>query len=252
MGPELSQLIELQELDVEMLRITERLSAIPVERDQTENEFKKYAAEFLSLKSRYDQNIEDRKQLESDLTAAQEHHDKYKQDLMRVRNEKEYSTALREIDATKKQIGVLEGEILKRMEELEKLEAELQTATPDVERKRGEVDQILAGFEHETAQADERLVELGQKRAELTARIPRPLLSSYERMSRTRRGQALAEIKNGICVACRVKVRPKIFSDVRKGDQLITCESCGRILYYKPDNPQSTEVAASQQGGTEQ
>jgi predicted nucleic acid-binding Zn-ribbon protein len=30
-----------------------------------------------------------------------------------------------------------------------------------------------------------------------------------------------------------MKVRPKVFSDVRKGNELITCESCGRILYYR-------------------
>src|SRR5258708_7796677 len=121
-SPELSQLIELQELDLEILRISDRLAKIPAERDQTENEFKTYAAEFLDLKNRHEQITVNRKQLELDLATAQEHHDKYKQDLMRVRNEKEYTTALREIDATKKQASALETEILKSMEEIEKLE----------------------------------------------------------------------------------------------------------------------------------
>ena len=65
---------------------------------------------------------------------------------MRVRNQNEYGAALREIDATKKQIGVFETEILKRMEEIEKLETELNEKTPDVERKRGEVDRSLSAL----------------------------------------------------------------------------------------------------------
>src|ERR1041384_4214822 len=104
-SPELSQLIELQELDLEIQRITDRLARIPAERDQTESEFRQYAAEFLDLKSKYEQTLEDRKHLEAELATTQEHHDKYKQDLMRVTNQKQYETALREIDVTKKLIN---------------------------------------------------------------------------------------------------------------------------------------------------
>ena len=248
MSPELSQLIELQELDLEIQRVTDRLSRIPAERDQTEQEFKQYAAEFLDLKTRYEQTLEDRKQLESDLTTTQQHHEKYKQDLMRVRNEKEYATALREIDATKKQIGVFETEILKRMEEVEKLEAELNEKAPDVERKRGEVDESLSALDSEREEADRQIVALYERREQLSKLLPRALFATYDRMARLRRGQALAEVRGGICTACRMKVRPKVFSDVRKGDQLITCENCGRILYYRPETPQSAGAATSHPG----
>ena len=242
MSPELSQLIELQELDLEIQRVADRLARIPAERDQTENEFNQYAAEFLDLKSRYEKTLEDRKQLESELATTQQHHDKYKQDLMRVRNEKEYTTALREIDATKKQASALEGEILKRMEETEKLEGELSVGAPDIERKRGEVDLLLVTLDKERDETGKLFDSLNQRRRQLSGQLPISLFSTYDRMSRTRRGQALAQVRNGICTACRMKVRPKVFSDVRKGDQMVTCESCGRILYYRPDPSQSAEA----------
>jgi predicted nucleic acid-binding Zn-ribbon protein len=241
-SPELSQLIELQELDLEIQRVADRLARIPAERDQTENEFNQYAAEFLDLTSRYEKTLEDRKQLESELVTTQQHHEKYKQDLMRVRNEKEYSTALREIDATKKQASALEGEILKRMEETEKLEAELSVGAPDIERKRVEVDLLLVTLDKERDEASKLFDSLNQRRRQLSGQLPISLFSTYDRMSRTRRGQALAQVRNGICTACRMKVRPKVFSDVRKGDQMVTCESCGRILYYRPESSQSAEA----------
>jgi predicted nucleic acid-binding Zn-ribbon protein len=242
-SPELSQLIELQELDLEIQRVADRLLKIPVERDQIENEFRQYAAEFLALKSKHDSFLEVRKQLEAELATTQQHHDKYKQDLMRVRNEKEYTTALREIDATKKQIGVLETEILKCMEEVERLEAEIEVRAPDVEKKRAEVDLNLGSLVREQEEADRLSTTLNRRRDELSEHLPRSLFASYDRMSRLRRGQALAEVRDGICTACRMKVRPKVFSDVRKGENLVTCESCGRILYYRPVTPQSAEAA---------
>jgi predicted nucleic acid-binding Zn-ribbon protein len=232
-SPELSQLIELQELDLEIQRVADRLSKIPVERNQTENEFRQYAAEFLALKSKYESILEVRKHLEAELAITQEHHNKYKQDLMRVRNEKEYTTALREIDATRKQISALETEILKSIEEIEQLEADLAVRAPDVERKRSEVDLSLGSLDREHEDANRQSEMLNRRREELSVLLPRPLFATYDRMARLRRGQALAEVRDGICTACRMKVRPKVLSDVRKGEELITCESCGRILYYR-------------------
>ncbi len=248
MSPELSQLIELQELDLEIQRLADRIQKIPAERDQIETEFDQGAAEFLALKSEYQQTLADRKNLESELATTQEHHEKYKQDLMRVRNQKEYATALREIDATKKQIGGFETEILKRMEEIEKLEARITADAPEVESRRTEVDQILAGLDGERQEAERQLVALGERRKQLAETISKPLFSTYDRMTRIKRGQVLAEVRNDrICSACRMKIRPKVFSDVRKGEDLITCESCGRILYYRADTAESAEAATGPQ-----
>ncbi|MEW6131322.1 MAG: C4-type zinc ribbon domain-containing protein [Acidobacteriota bacterium] len=221
------------------------MSKIPVERENAENEFKTQAAEFLALQTKHEQKIAERKQLEFDLATAQEHHEKFKQDLMRVTNEKEYSTALREIDVTKKQVNTYETEILKGLEEIEKFDEQLKTLAPDVEQKRHEVDQFLATLDKEVQECEQALIDLNTKRSGLITSFPRSQLATYERMSKAKRGQALSEIRDGVCSACRVKVRPKVFSDVRKGDQMITCENCGRILYYRPDSNQSVETVTS-------
>lgn len=244
MSPELSQLIELQELDIEIQRTSDRLLRIPEERDRTETEFKQHAAEFLDLKSKHERTLEDRKQLEAELATTQQNHEKFERDKTRVQNEKEYTAVLREIDTARKHISSLETEILKRMEEIETLDVELAARAPDVERMRAEVDIALTALDKEHDEASKLLLEFGDRRKKLAGLMPRHLFSTYERMSRLGRGQALAEVRsNGICAACRVKVRPKVFSDVRKGDQLIICENCGRILFYRNETSHSAEAA---------
>jgi uncharacterized protein len=243
-SPELSQLIELQELDIEIQRTSDRLLRIPEERDRTETEFKQHAAEFLDLKSNHERTLEDRKQLETELATTQQNHEKFERDKTRVQNEKEYTAVLREIDTARKHISSLETDILKRMEEIETLDSELAARAPDVERMRAEVDVVLAALDKEHEEGSRQLLEFGVRRKKLAAQMPKHLFSNYERLSRLGRGQALAEVRNtGICAACRVRVRPKIFSDVRKGDQLIICENCGRILYYQNETSQSAGAA---------
>jgi predicted nucleic acid-binding Zn-ribbon protein len=60
--------------------------------------------------------------------------------------------------------------------------------------------------------------------------------ATYERLSRMRSGFALAEARDYSCMACRMKIRPQVFSDIRRGDSIITCESCGRIFYFKGES----------------
>ncbi|MFL6276364.1 MAG: zinc ribbon domain-containing protein [Blastocatellia bacterium] len=237
MSTELGQLIELQELDLELQQLNDRLARIPAERDQIESEFRQYAAEFLRLQEQHDKTLNDRKHLETELASAQEHHDKFEQDKMRVTNPKQYEAVVREIDATKKQISAFESEILKRMEETERLAAEIEQRAPDVERQRQEADQTLAAFDAERQDAEQQIADLNRRRAELATKVSKPLFAAYDRLARSRRGHALSLISNeGICSVCRVRVRPKVFSDVRRGDQMITCENCGRILYYKAES----------------
>ncbi len=53
----------------------------------------------------------------------------------------------------------------------------------------------------------------------------------------------VAEAANGRCSACQINLRPQFLQDLRKGGQLMFCESCGRLLYYNP--PVSFEDAAA-------
>jgi predicted nucleic acid-binding Zn-ribbon protein len=243
-SPELSQLIELQELDLEILRISDRLARIPVERDELENEFNKRASEFLALNDSHRQTLEQRKQLELELATTQTNLGKFEQDKTRVRNEKEYTAVLREIDVARKHVSALETEILRLMEEAERLDSQIKDKAPETDGLRAQLDEVLSGLDVERQQSDQLLSAANHRRDELSRSLPRHLFATYDRMSRLRRGQALSEVRSdGICAACRMRVRPKVFSDVRKGDQLVTCESCGRILYFRNESPRSAEAA---------
>jgi hypothetical protein len=54
------------------------------------------------------------------------------------------------------------------------------------------------------------------------------------------RGTGVAEARDGICQTCHVKLRVQVWVEVRKNDQVIQCEHCGRILFYEPPPPTVT------------
>jgi predicted nucleic acid-binding Zn-ribbon protein len=49
----------------------------------------------------------------------------------------------------------------------------------------------------------------------------------------------------GRCTACNMALRPQVFSDIRRGDDLIVCDNCNRILFYRPEEEAPVEANAS-------
>jgi predicted nucleic acid-binding Zn-ribbon protein len=61
----------------------------------------------------------------------------------------------------------------------------------------------------------------------------------YERVRKGRRGIAVAEAVQGRCSACQMSLRPQFAQELKRGDKVMSCESCQRILYFIP--PQAFE-----------
>ena len=152
---------------------------------------------------------------------------------MKATNEREYTTAVREIDVARKAISALETEILKLMESIEKLDAQVAERAPEMESRRVEVDRQLKEWIASAEANQQRLDALRAERAAKMQALGPEARATYERLSRMRSGFALAEARDYSCMACRMKIRPQDFADIRRGDSIITCESCGRILYFK-------------------
>jgi hypothetical protein len=73
------------------------------------------------------------------------------------------------------------------------------------------------------------------------------LYTEYERIRRKTKGTAIADATEGRCDACQIALRPQFFQDLRKGDRIMFCESCGRILTYNPVVDAGSDISATQQ-----
>jgi predicted nucleic acid-binding Zn-ribbon protein len=238
-SPELQQLIKLQDIDVKIFELNDRLAAIPGERESLEAQFRQQTADHLALEESLATARTEHGRIENELADLERAHDKFKSDLMRVHNTKEYQTVLREIDATKKTISALETEALQYMEKIEGYEKDLAERAPEYANRRAEVDETLVGFDAEVARIHAEIDELRASRDAIAGSVRAQYLAIYNRIAQTRRGRAMSEVRadgsKGRCSACNLGLRPQVFSDVRRGDTLIVCDSCSRILFYRPE-----------------
>jgi predicted nucleic acid-binding Zn-ribbon protein len=61
------------------------------------------------------------------------------------------------------------------------------------------------------------------------------LLTRYERVRKFRGGIGVAPAIDYMCDVCKVRLRPQVFQEIRKNDQIIACDACQRVL-YNPEN----------------
>jgi predicted nucleic acid-binding Zn-ribbon protein len=166
---------------------------------------------------------------------------------MSAQNEHEYTAAIREADAARKHISQLETQILEKMEIIEQSEGVLKEREPEIVKLRAELDERVRAFEEQTRTQTEELSARRTERERLLATLPKPMSALYNRISaRIRDGIAVAEARNGSCTACFMALRPQVMAEVRRGDEIIICDNCNRILYYVHEAARGTAGAAGQ------
>jgi len=243
---ELEQLIALQNADTSIRRLQAEIEAIPRRRAEIEKEFDQRAFEIRELERQRDDSRQERVRLETEIQEQRERAERAERNLMSSKKQDEYTAAIREADAARKHISQLETQILEKMESFEQAESKLKEREPEMARLSTEMEARIKEFEELTLTQQEQLEANRKERERLAAMLPKNMSSLYNRISaRIRDGIAVAEARNGSCTACFMSLRPQVMAEVRRGDDVITCDNCNRILYYVPAEKAQKEVPAT-------
>src|SRR4030095_7574841 len=132
MKAELQQLIALQNLDSTIRKLEKDQQAIPERRAEIEREFDQRAFEIRALESRRDEAKHTRARLETEVADQRGGAERAERTLMSSKKQEEYTAAIREADAARKQISALETQILELLETLEQSEAALNERADEI------------------------------------------------------------------------------------------------------------------------
>ncbi len=235
MKAELQKLVALQNLDNSIRKLEKDLEAIPERRAEIEREFDQRAFEIRALENRRDEAKIARARLENEAVEQRGRAERAERNLMSSKKQDEYTAAIREADAARKHIAALETQILEQMENLDQTEAALKDRVDEITSLNSDREARLETFDDESRRQSEQLVTARTERDRLFGNLPKAMSALYARISaRIRDGIAVAEARNRSCTACFMSLRPQVMSEIRRGAEVITCDNCGRILYYVP------------------
>ena len=136
------------------------------------------------------------------------------------------------------EIKTQEDRMLERMMEADDIGTAQKAADAALATAQTEVDAEKRAISAEHDDLRTRLAALQAERAGVVSGISPATLATFELVAKRRQGIGVAEAKDGICTVCHVRLRPQVFNTVRRNEEILQCDTCQRILYFKPPTTQ--------------
>lgn len=233
MNPDLRNLIALQDLELKIAGLQKQASDIPSKNQQLENEMQHIRAEHQERVAHSKELANHRRTLEGQVDMNRSKLSKLKDQLMSVKTNKEYTAMLHEIQMAEEQIRAEEDKILEFMEEMEGTEKQLKGAEQEMLKKCAEIQEAIRSATDSMPALESELAVLREQKVQMESRVGGDLLARYRRIADARKGVALAEAKDELCSACHVRIRPQMYAELMRTENIHACDSCSRILFSR-------------------
>jgi uncharacterized protein len=229
---DVAQVVELQTLDLEITRLQREVQKVPLEIAELEQQLQSSRQAWERARERHAsiEQLRRRKERElEDLTAEQR---RRQTRLFEIKTNQEYTAVLKEIDGFKERRSKLEDEILELFDQIEAAQGTLQDESARVREREAWFAQQRAAKDEDLKHVQSELERLMEERRRQASLLEPGMLQAYQRLLRSRGGIAVVPVKDGSCLGCHVALTPQTYHELRRGDVLITCANCQRILYW--------------------
>ena len=234
MHSELTSVRELHQVDRRRRELSAEIAHLPKHISEIENKLKSHREKLESDQATLEENHKRRRQMEGEIAAQEQKNSRLREQMSEAKTNDQFRAFQHEIKFAEDEIRKIEDRILDGMEEAEALDQLVGESKKSLELEAQSVEKEVREAQARVAKDEEELSTVEVQRKKLAASISPQVLGTYERVQKMRGGEAVAEASADRCFACNVVLRPQFSQMLRFGQKVMTCESCGRILYYVP------------------
>ena len=227
----IQDLIELQKGDLRIGILETFLNSSPGLKAELAAERAAEEGKMAAKAEELDTAKKDLRRKERDLETGEDRLKQLLVKLNQVKTNKEYDASLREIEEQKRLNGKIEDDLLLLYEKIEAAEAAVKKLDAEWKGRLGEFEERTKELEQKADRAEKDLEQKRRQRAALTAEVNADLLKRYEQI-RAKTGRGLARVEAEICRGCFHHISAQMYNEVLKGEQVLTCTNCFRILVY--------------------
>ena len=186
-----------------------------------------------SAKESHTQGLTQRKKLELDVEQWKERARKYRAQSSSVKTNEAYKALQQEIAHAEGEAAKAEDLVLEQMMALEDVERRVRRAEADLKELENAITAEKKQLQIEYGEKKKKAEAQAVEREQIAKSVPDDLLDLYTRISRKHVGSALAEVRDGQCRACGMRILPHTLQLLKTetDEEIFRCETCGRILY---------------------
>lgn len=232
MQVELEQLLILQDRAQKIRQVEAELRSLPLERKSLDSQVAAASASLEATKDRARHVEVEKKKLELDVGTRNESITRLKTQQYETRKNDEFSAMGREIERYQNEISALEDQELELMVQVDVLKAQIATEERQTAAAKDSIAKQIANLEAKQVILTDRLEGLKREKEELAARVDEDLLDRFNRLFASKGDAAVVALEHDVCTGCHMKITTQTAVRVRGGKEIVSCEQCGRILYF--------------------
>ncbi len=230
MKKQLEILIQMQKLDTVIGKKNILTKELPQQLNSLKQSLKDADETVEASKNELDENQKDQKLKELDITDNNTKSAKYKNQLLTIETNKEYKALNSEINHLEKKNSEIDDELMGLMEAEAELKERLEEERKAQKKASDELKANEKKLEKEIQEVNKDIEKLKSKRNVMAKNLPRELIRRYGALIKNKNRKAVVFNDNNACSGCGYTIRPQVVIDIKEGDSVIYCESCGRIL----------------------
>ncbi len=231
----IEKLLILQDRDRRILRVSQELAIIGPDRENLRGRVAATQHSLEAAKLRVKQIETDRKQRDLEIETKKAQIDKYKNQQLLTRKNEEYKALAHEIEMAGAEIFKIEDAQIVLMEQAETAQKEVARATTEAAAAKKLLDDQIGQLDQREDNLKQEFSELQAIRAALAGAVDETTRNRYERIFKSKGENVVVGIEHSACGGCHMKLPAQIETHCRAVAEIVTCPSCGRILYYSPD-----------------
>ncbi|MDY4426725.1 MAG: zinc ribbon domain-containing protein [Helicobacter sp.] len=236
MNKHLTQLIEIANLDKEIDSFEPRIKEANKELNQ-----------LLSEQNTLQTQVDEVKNTAKDISLSIQKNENHLEDLSLKLEEIAKKTKIIKTEKESKALS-LEEELAKEQitfanEEIARLNTLLETKNSNIKELQDKISalqesqkEIEKKVETEIQKIKKEQLEVFNKKETLIKIMDQKIISFYEKIRKWAKNTSVVPITRQACGGCFIRINDKIYSDVIRSDDIITCPHCGRILYNQEEN----------------
>ena len=231
-NPTVEALLILQERDARVASLSAELESVPRQIAAVEGDVATRSAKFDELKNRTRQIEADRKKIDLDVQSKQIAIGRYKSQQQQTRKNEEFAALNHEIEHAEKEISALEDSELELMEAYDKGLAEVAQAQKELLSLQEKAKHKKSDLEKRGATVSADLIAAEEKQASAEQAVAEDVLARYRRILKSKKDVAIVPVNGGACGGCHMKLTPQTVLSSRSAEHLVSCENCGRLVYW--------------------
>ncbi|BEK37245.1 hypothetical protein YN70_003960 [Campylobacter coli] len=236
MNKYLEQLVLLSKIDQEIDSFEPKMESISKTLKDAENKIAKFNVELNNLENEI-QDVENQKvQNNAHISEFSAKIKELSKKSGAVKTEKEANALKIEEDIAKEQLDAANDEIVRLDKILENKELFKKELLEEKSKEEQNLDEIKVSISSQMDDLEKERMNVYAKKTKLVAEMNQKVLSFYEKIRKWAKNTAVVPVKKQACYGCFMKIYDKTYLSVIKGEEIITCPHCGRILYKEQED----------------